>query len=70
VARQVDNIAVIRSMFNSHLGQIWDNHNRLVKTLRSACLRTDQPVAALLDDLKQRGLLDSTLVVFSYLFSC
>jgi Protein of unknown function (DUF1501) len=45
-------------------GQIWDNHNRLVKTLRAACLRTDQPVAALLDDLKQRGLLDSTLVVW------
>jgi arylsulfatase A-like enzyme len=45
-------------------GQIWDNHNRLSKTLRSACDRTDQPVSALLDDLKERGLLDSTLVLW------
>jgi hypothetical protein len=32
--------------------------------LRAACDRTDKPVAALLRDLKQRGLLDSTLVVW------
>src|SRR5207247_7116936 len=31
---------------------------------RAACARTDQPVAGLLQDLKQRGLLDSTLVVW------
>ena len=45
-------------------GQIWDNHNQLEKTLRTACDRTDQPVAALLKDLKQRGLLESTLVIW------
>lgn len=45
-------------------GQIWDNHNRLESTLKGACERTDQPVAALLQDLKQRGLLDSTLVIW------
>ena len=45
-------------------GQIWDNHNRLEKSLRAASARTDQPVAALMRDLKQRGLLDSTLVVW------
>jgi hypothetical protein len=44
--------------------QIWDNHNRLEAGLRGAAARTDQPVAALLDDLKDRGLLDSTLVVW------
>ncbi|MEX2119749.1 MAG: DUF1501 domain-containing protein [Pirellulales bacterium] len=45
-------------------GQIWDNHTSLATSLQSACQRTDQPVAALLADLKQRGLLDSTLVVW------
>lgn len=44
--------------------QPWDNHSNLEGTLMSACQRTDQPVAALIRDLKQRGLLDSTLVVW------
>jgi Protein of unknown function (DUF1501) len=44
--------------------QIWDNHNRIGNSLKGACDRTDQPVAALLEDLKQRGLLDSTLVIW------
>jgi hypothetical protein len=45
-------------------GQIWDNHTSLASELKSACARTDQPIAALLRDLKQRGLLQSTLVVW------
>jgi hypothetical protein len=45
-------------------GQIWDNHTALATDLKAACARTDQPVAALLRDLKQRGLLESTLVVW------
>jgi hypothetical protein len=44
--------------------QIWDNHTGLAADLKTACDRTDQPIAALLSDLKQRGLLDSTLVVW------
>ncbi|MEO7516658.1 MAG: DUF1501 domain-containing protein [Verrucomicrobiota bacterium] len=44
--------------------QIWDNHSDLEKGLRGSCLRTDQPVAALLKDLKSRGLLDETLVIW------
>jgi hypothetical protein len=44
--------------------QIWDNHTALATDLKTACERTDRPVAALLRDLKQRGLLDSTLVVW------
>src|SRR5262249_14136600 len=44
--------------------QIWDTHAYLEDGLRGACDRTDKPVAALLGDLKQRGLLDSTLVVW------
>jgi uncharacterized membrane protein len=46
-------------------GQIWDNHSGLVDGLRYACGKTDQPIAALIRDLKQRGLLDSTLVIYS-----
>jgi hypothetical protein len=44
--------------------QPWDNHNGLANGIRSVCARTDQPVAALLEDLKHRGLLESTLVVW------
>jgi hypothetical protein len=44
--------------------QIWDTHTNLAGELRGACDRTDRPVAALIRDLKQRGLLDSTLVVW------
>ena len=45
-------------------GQIWDNHTGLATDIKKACERTDQPTAALLLDLKQRGLFDSTLVVW------
>ena len=44
--------------------QIWDSHRELPTHLRSACEFTDQPVGALLKDLKQRGLFDSTLVIW------
>ena len=44
--------------------QPWDSHVDLASNHRAVCERTDQPVAALLADLKQRGLLDSTLVVW------
>ena len=45
-------------------GQIWDHHSQIEDGLRSACARTDKPIAGLLTDLKQRGLLESTLVVW------
>ena len=44
--------------------QIWDAHTELDKSLRYSCGKTDKPTAALLKDLKQRGLLDSTLVIW------
>ncbi|MFO0818701.1 MAG: DUF1501 domain-containing protein [Pirellulales bacterium] len=44
--------------------QIWDNHTNLLGGLKSACERTDQPIAALLNDLRRRGLLDTTLVLW------
>ena len=43
-------------------GQIWDNHESIQKGLVSCCQKTDQPAAALVKDLKARGLLDTTLV--------
>ena len=43
-------------------GQPWDNHSSIRSTLPEICRRTDQPAAALVQDLKQRGLLDSTIV--------
>jgi hypothetical protein len=42
----------------------WDHHSNLDKELAFNCGMADQPVAALLKDLKQRGLLDSTLVLW------
>jgi hypothetical protein len=45
-------------------GQIWDHHTNLESGMRSCCLRTDKPVAGLLADLKQRGLLKDTLVIW------
>jgi hypothetical protein len=43
-----------------HMG--WDHHNNLPKQIRNQCRDTDQPSAALIQDLKERGLLDDTLV--------
>ena len=42
----------------------WDHHNNLHKGLIANAAATDQPTAALLADLKQRGLLEDTLVLF------
>jgi len=42
----------------------WDQHNNLPKRIREQCKDTDQASAALVKDLKQRGLLDDTLVVW------
>ena len=43
-------------------GQPWDTHANNVTGTRKCCEQTDLPVAGLLTDLKQRGLLDSTLI--------
>ncbi len=42
----------------------WDDHTNLDEGLRKNCETTDRPVAALLEDLKRRGLLDETLVAW------
>jgi len=43
-------------------GQSWDQHSALISALPKNCAAVDQPSAALVTDLKQRGLLDSTVV--------
>jgi hypothetical protein len=45
-------------------GQPWDTHDKNAQKLKDLCLMTDQPSAALVLDLKQRGLLDSTIVLW------
>lgn len=42
--------------------QFWDHHGSIRSKLPAACKKVDQPSAALVADLKQRGLLDSTVV--------
>jgi hypothetical protein len=44
--------------------QLWDQHGSLREELANNCAATDQPVAALLQDLKARGLLEDTLVIW------
>lgn len=44
--------------------QGWDHHGGVFSSLRSKCKQVDQPIAALLNDLEQRGLLNETLVVW------
>jgi Protein of unknown function (DUF1501) len=46
-------------------GQPWDTHSKNAESLKGLCGRTDQPSAALVQDLKQRGLLDSTVVMWT-----
>lgn len=53
----------VRFVLNQHAQ--WDHHSNLEKGLSQKCRTTDQPVAALVKDLKQRGLLDETLVIWA-----
>jgi hypothetical protein len=43
----------------------WDNHGNLPNDLKMVCDQTDRGAAALIQDLKQRGLLDDTIVIWS-----
>ena len=45
-------------------GQPWDNHDNIEKNHRKLSAEIDQPIAALLTDLKQRGMLEDTLVLW------
>jgi hypothetical protein len=45
-------------------GQPWDNHENIEENHRKLAAQIDQPIAALIGDLKQRGMLDETLVMW------
>lgn len=49
--------------YNGGAGR-WDNHSQIAKSMPTLAAEVDQPVAGLLRDLKQRGMLDETLVVW------
>ena len=53
----------VRFVLNQHAQ--WDHHSNLEQGLSQKCRVTDQPAAALVKDLKQRGLLDETLVIWA-----
>ncbi len=53
----------VRFIEVNHVNQ-WDHHGGLTKNLASNCEETDKPIAGLLQDLKQRGLLEDTLVIW------
>ncbi|MFN7944492.1 MAG: DUF1501 domain-containing protein [Blastocatellia bacterium] len=44
--------------------EAWDHHSEVARGVRDQCRQTDQPTAALIKDLKQRGLLDDTIVIW------
>jgi hypothetical protein len=46
-------------------GQPWDTHSKNAENLKNLCAMTDQPSAGLVLDLKRRGLLDSTVVMWT-----
>lgn len=50
--------------FTQIFHEAWDQHGSLVKDITQNCKDTDQACAALVTDLKQRGMLDDTLVVW------
>jgi hypothetical protein len=52
----------VRFVLAAHSG--WDHHSAINSGLPKMCAQTDQPTAALLTDLKQRGMLEDTLVVW------
>jgi hypothetical protein len=43
----------------------WDHHNGIQSRLPQKCKQTDQPITALIEDLKERGLLDDTLIIWA-----
>ena len=45
-------------------GQPWDNHSGLIPRIKQLTKESDQPIAALLEDLEQRGMLEDTLVIW------
>lgn len=64
LARRLVEAGVRYIHVNYGAGQVWDDHKDIEKNLRERCPDMDRAAAALIRDLKRRGLLDSTLVVW------
>ena len=58
-------VRFIELTMNTAVGDRWDQHVNLKKGHEQNALTVDQPIGALIKDLKARGLLDSTLLVFA-----
>ena len=59
-------VRFVQLFFGTNLGDDWDSaHDDLLGSHQKMAKKSDQPIAALLTDLKARGLLDSTLVVWN-----
>ena len=64
LARRLVEAGVRYIHVNCGAGQVWDDHKDIEKNLRERCPEMDQATAALVRDLKRRGLLEETLVVW------
>ena len=64
LARRLVEAGVRYIHINYGAGQVWDDHKDIDKNLRERCPDMDKAAAALIRDLKRRGLLDETLVVW------
>jgi hypothetical protein len=51
-------------LFDAPSNNVWDHHSSIEKNLPGRCAAVDKPIAALLRDLKSRGLLEDTLVLW------
>jgi hypothetical protein len=58
-------LTMVANLTGGSMSNPWDQHNGLKKGHKKNAVTVDQPVAGLIKDLKSRGLLDSTLVIFS-----
>ena len=57
--------AGVRFIQVNHTGNVWDHHGGIDRKIPRTSRSVDQPTAALLQDLKQRGMLEDTLVISS-----
>ena len=64
LARRLAERGVLYTQIYYGNGQPWDTYSKHDQTVRKLCHDIDQPISALLTDLKQRGLLDDTLVIW------
>ena len=58
-------VRFVELTINPGNGDRWDQHSNLIDGHQKNAMAVDQPIGALIKDLKSRGLLDSTLIVFS-----